>query len=283
MSGENTRNLVAGGPAGGGGGKPSGGKWIGVSDDYTRTSTRQVEDPNNPHRRVAPGVIRGGTLPQTQVTRPQYNQAYVDAQMANMSPEDVWALQQQMARAGFIGKKERFAPGMWDTKTKNAFKDVLELANTYTTDVDTALQMAAQGTLLAGESDGLDAPFTGVKRQRDKTVDLTDPQSARTRIRKVLREELGRSPSKEEYAAFVSALGGAERSNPTVVDSSTTFDQGESTGTDATRSGGIDPGAFTEEYVIEDPGLSAERNAFTRDTDYYQAAMSVLGMGGASG
>lgn len=277
--GGDTANLVNSSipTVGGQGGKS---KFIGVSDDYGRPT--QIDEFDNPMRRVAPGTIVGG---RPGMTTPLYNDAWFEAQLANMAPEDVWLYQQQMARAGFIKPKARVIRGIWDDTTRNAFKNVVELANVYTTDVDTALALAMQGgagalAAGAGLDLGEDQPFTGTKKRTDKTVNLTNPQEARARLRSVLRDELGRPPREDEMAAFISALGASERSNPVVEQQVAHIVEDEVTGTDVTRSGGVDPAAFTDEYVRTTPQIRDERAAFMRDTDYYSAAMSVLGEGG---
>lgn len=273
-----TANLVNGPIPSAGGYSSGGSKWIGVSDDYGRPT--RVDDMDNPLRRVAPGVIVGG---RATVQTPLYNQAWFDAQLANMSPEDVWVYQQKMARAGFIGPKTRFRRKMWDDTTRNAFKNVIELANIYTTDIDTILAMAMEnGGQSLAEAAGveLDQPFTGDKKRTNKSIDLTNPQSARERLRRTLREELGRAPRKDELAAFIGALNASEKANPVVEQQVAHVVNDEVTGTDSTQSGGVDPEAFTSEYLRNNPALAAERNSFMRDTDYYDAAMSVLGEGG---
>jgi hypothetical protein len=273
------------GPAGGGEVQS---RYVGVPDDYVRTVQRRIEDESDPFRRVAPGVIRGRYKTQTEYRAPQYNDAFLNAQFANMPPEEVWLLQQRMARAGFIGPKTRFVRGVWDRTTKAAFRELLEMANTYTTDIDTALEIGAGafgGGLSADGSDGLGGveerpPFTGTKTRTDKAVQLSDPTEARRRVRSFLRSELGRSPSKAEYDSFVAALQAKEQASPVVTTTNTHVVEDEVTGSTSTRTGGLDPEGFTEEYVRQNPRLSAERNSFMRDTDYFNAAMSVLGEGG---
>lgn len=292
--GGETAGLVASGPTGGApiGGSNATTKYIGVADDHARLENVVQDDFDRPLRRAAPGVIVGGRR-ETVAHRPQYSQATFNAMLANTPPEEVWLIQQKLARGGFIGPKTRITRGVWDRTTKEKLRELMELANTYAVDLDTALDMAmSSGEAQMGEDGSLvdvagllgerEAPFTGTKRQKDKTVDLTDPQSARTRLRRALREELGRAPRPDEMSAFVAALNASEQSNPVVTDSATSYVDGDATGTTSTRMGGVSPEAFTEEYVLGDPQLGAERNSFKRDTDYYNAAMSVLGEGGGA-
>lgn len=237
-----------------------------------------------PEGYAAPGRVPASPIQADRVASypqmPRYTEAHILGPRF-YAAEDIARLQAEMARIGLYGKKPRYLNGKWDEFSQAAYEKVLIYANQGGITKDQALtELADSGVenLFADE-----VAFTGTKRQRDKRVDLTNPQEARTRLRAVLREELGRSPSRAEYEQFVAALSGAERANPVVADQAVRYDQGEAIGSDTTTSGGVTPEAFTEEFVIEDPALSAERNSFTRDTDYYQAAMSVLRMGGASG
>lgn len=282
-------------PSVGGSGNTTGSKYIGVADDYVRPGKTTYEHPANPMRRVAPGVIRGQHVTATVAKRPQYNQAWLDAQLAGMSPEDVWMYQQKMARAGFIGPKTRVRRGIWDDTTRNAFKNLVEMANIYTTDIDSALALASQDGGLGGlinpltgeeydpEGGGSKAeerkPFTGKKTRKDTSVDLTDPQQARVRLRRALREELGRAPSNAEIAQVVGALNAAEQKNPRVSTTVAEYKEDELVGTSTQSSGGVDAEAFLDEQ-LRSGQFGKERASFMRDTDYYDAAMSVLGEGG---
>lgn len=260
-------------------------KFIGVSDDYVRVSKQRRDDLDNPMRRVAPGVIRGGRV-ELVGQRPLYSQATFDGMLANMPPEEVWVVQQKLARAGLISPKARITPELWDRPTKNALREAMELANTYAVDLDTALDMLSEmgGTVGADGKGGLslggEAPFTGTKTRTNKMVRLTNPTEARKTLRNYLRDELGRAPSSEEMETYIAALNGAENANAIVETENVSYVDDEVTGTSSVQQGGLDAEGFTEEFVQGDPELRAERGSFLRDTDYYNAAMSVLGEGG---
>lgn len=198
---------------------------------------------------------------------------------ASLSGEDISELQDKMVRAGLLEPK-KFKRGVWFGTTINAYAQVLGYANSRGLPAEAALDELVEVGGLAEEVP--EGPFTGTKKRTQKSVNLTDPQSARVALRRTLREELGRAPTPEEISAFVAALNAAEQQNPSVSNVTETWFDGDITATSTSTSGGLNPEAFMDEFVENDPALEAEADAFTRDTEYYDAVMRVLGEGGGA-
>lgn len=95
--------------------------------------------------------------------------------------------------------------------------------------------------LLAGVS-GLadqDVKFNGTKSYTRKQTDLANPADARELIREVVRDQIGRAPTDEEYQAFLSVLTEAQQANPTVQTEQVTYQDGEAVSTASTTQSGI--------------------------------------------
>lgn len=127
----------------------------------------------------------------------------------------------------------------------------------------------------------LGLPSTGPSRQRNvsTSVNYATRDEARAILSDELGRELGRAPSKKEIRAFYRALHRAQGANP-----STTVQTGKSKTTkdgttvntgSTTTTGGVDPGAFTANYV--DDTFDRERDARASATDYYDALLSLAG------
>lgn len=124
------------------------------------------------------------------------------------------------------------------------------LKSEWVTALEEAAQFSAAGKkvspwdsakLLAGVS-GLadqDVKFNGTKSYTRKERNLANPADARELIREVVRDQIGRAPTEEEYQAFLSVLNEAQQANPSVVTDVDTFVNGEAVSTDTTTQSGI--------------------------------------------
>lgn len=115
-----------------------------------------------------------------------------------------------------------------------------------------ALQQQARAAQAAGGGAGGGGGGISSSSQTTKSVNLTDPMSARKMVNDALGQYLGRSATKQEQDAFYKALGQQERMNPTVTQqTSTTSRGGSSASTNSTvmSQGGFNPSAFAEEYA----------------------------------
>lgn len=253
--------------------------YIGVSKDYLA-----------PNRRYgAPGVVHSNVRGLEQVpakAAPRFTKASLDAMLSDTAPEDVFRMQRALSKAGLIGPKTRVTAGFWDDTTVSAYKKLLGFANRHGFESEVeALEAYAAGREAGLDLDGdgvaddaADAPFSGKKTRTDRSVNLSDPASARQLLRKTLSDKLGRSPRRDEFDQFVGALRSFERANPSVSTTTQEYADDELVGTSTTSSGGLSEGAYTgfaEEYA-QAGKLGEEANTFRVATDYYAAAMDAL-------
>jgi hypothetical protein len=110
-----------------------------------------------------------------------------------------------------------------------------------------------------------------------KSVDLTNPKTARALLRQTLQDRLGRDPTPAEHQAFLAALHQAEREDPTVrktkykLDAATGQYQTES----QTTQGGLDAQAYAQDYGHEHN--QREAGAYQAAATFFPALMQAIG------
>lgn len=196
------------------------------------------------------------------------------AKKAGVDPNDPVALAEMWQRA--VSEAEAAAsvtPGMtpWDV-------------------LDGWAKDGAPGTLKAEQTErerreaffAEDPPDPYSITRTQKTINLTDPDTARALITQLLERELGRRPSDNEIRDFTSALNRKERESPSVTTTTENYaydaeaGQVVQTGSESTTEGGAPaPAAFGETFVEEEH--EGERDAFTAGVDYYQVMQSLVG------
>jgi len=88
----------------------------------------------------------------------------------------------------------------------------------------------------------------GVSVSFQKSVRLTDPDSARKLMNTALSQYLGKSATTQEQETFLKALNFQEKAAPVMTKSTTTAGGGSSS-TSTVTTGGFDPSVFAEEYA----------------------------------
>lgn len=110
-----------------------------------------------------------------------------------------------------------------------------------------------------------------------KSVDLTNPKTARALLKQSLQDRLGRDPSAAEQQAFIAALNAAERENPTVR--TTQYRLNPETQqyqmASQTTASGLDPQAYLDEYAEEHN--QKEYGAYQAATTYFNALLQAIG------
>lgn len=120
--------------------------------------------------------------------------------------------------------------------------------------------------LLAGVS-GLadqDVKFNGTKSYTRKQTNLANPADARELVREVVRDQIGRAPTEEEYQAFVGMLTEAQRANPTMQTDTVTYENGEEVSSASTTEAGIGSAGLA--------GMARDRARQMPEYGAYQAA-----------
>ena len=136
-------------------------------------------------------------------------------------------------------------------------------------------------TLIAGDTSsggaaGRSKGFTGSKSQTRRSVDLTDPSTAKALVNDVLSRQLGRAATDAEVEEFRNVLNAAERANPTVTSSTTTYQNGDAVSQSSTTSGGL--GSAGAQQVVEDAvSVLPERQSYQAAATYFNALLGSLG------
>lgn len=117
----------------------------------------------------------------------------------------------------------------------------------------------------------------GTFTQKQKQVNLTDPETAKAVILVALRQALQRDPTEKEIAQFSAALRAEEQRNPTTSTTTSTYDdEGRLVDSSTTTEGGAPaPGDFAELFLREqhDP----EADAIRAGQEYFDAARQLAG------
>lgn len=174
-------------------------KPIGVPEGY-----QALQPPvGTPEQR---GASPGGARPV--VDRPEYGpqlvapRYYEGAELApaSASGEDIAEIQLALVEAGVLTGKYRF--GVWDEQTKNAYKNVLELANQQGIDDISAMRLLANAPQAGGPAAAPRAPLQ---------VQLSNPDDLRLLFEDAFRQAYGRKMRPEELGSFVSDYQARER------------------------------------------------------------------------
>ena len=132
----------------------------------------------------------------------------------------------------------------------------------------------AKGTAGGRGGGGGGGAYTGptTTTQVSKSVNLTDPTTARGLIKSALTDYLGRDANEAEQEAFLKALNAAERRSPTTTRATTTTTpQGKARSmveSETMTTGGFNPSTFAQEYAQGMEG-SAEFQAATNMLDTF--------------
>lgn len=193
-----------------------------------------------------------------------------------LSSERKRKVAEKLAKAGLLGspyKGESLKEYIARTplsEVQNAYGDLLEAAAArYSAGQEvTPMQLLEQhieyntaaGSPFAGESDGgggggEGSPYAGKTITRTDTArDIYSRDEAEGLARAILRRELDRDPTDEEYEDFVAALQTKQRENPTITTTSTTYDEyGSPSGTSSTSQGGVDLERFAQNQAEDNP------------------------------
>lgn len=187
------------------------------------------------------------------------------------SRDKITSIGQRLAGAGWIQPGD---VGNLD-KVSQAYQRVLELTATMNAAGRNVTPEDVMRRFLGGGSGGLSRPSTYTETTR--SVDLTNPKSARALLKQALQQELGRDPSAAEQQAFLGALQAAEREDPTVRSSTYKLDPetGQYRQTASTTKGGVDPSAYTDDY--KDRHNQREAGAYQAAAVYFPALMEAVG------
>jgi len=131
--------------------------------------------------------------------------------------------------------------------------------------------LAANGLTAGGTAIGNGAG--GTSRATQKSVNLTDPSTARGLIDNALSQHLGRQANPQEQAAFLKALNVQQQASPTITEQTTTTSGRNSSSTSQTT-GGFNASTFADEYAAGQQG-AGEFQAATTLLDSFIGALGA--------
>jgi len=207
-------------------------------------------------------------------------------------------LQYQMSLAGLYtdGFKET---GALDDKTVDAFQKLKAIsAREGMSDLAVLNSMIRQGLTADALEEQEKARETQAKAKAAANVDrsavrtqtsrsealFTDPVTAKDTVRRVMETELGRAPDAAEYRRFVANLRAQEAGDDISTTTSVYGRKGNLKSSASTRlddTQDVTPDVLANS-MVRSGKLGKERNTTMAGTDYYQAAMNVLGAGGGN-
>ena len=220
------------------------------------------------------------------------------------SPKRKRMMARRMAIAGFFEDElnegqtlDDFLARLSLSDVEDAYSDLLLVAaNKYAAGIDVSPQellkqhesYRQRSAQAAGQSFGsapgeakqkpFKHPLAGkTTKTRQRVIDVYSPEDAKGLARSVLQRELGRDPTEEEFADFVSALNEEQRDNPSVTKTITEHGKrGQVIDRKVIRKGGMGANAmreFATDWAESQPG-AAEWQAIGT---YFPAAINTLG------
>lgn len=233
---------------------------IGVPDTYRA--------PRRGEQREEMGDVRFRRQPQSYVSQvpPQY---FTGDEMipANWPANQIWQVQQALAKTGLLTGS--FTRHTWDDATRNAYKELLALANAQGIDADRALMGllessgAKEGGQYKTDEFGNVVPAGTGQEIAPLVVRTTDPAQLRQTFRRAVIEMLGEGWSSAEIDKMVAAYNGVETQRQTQAYNMGNADQG-GTVTDIPS-----PEAFIEQQVLAKDPVGAQTEEALGFTDEF--------------
>lgn len=140
-------------------------------------------------------------------------------------------------------------------------------------DPQDVLEMMADGSQGANGGPG----SSGYRQQATthRSIDLTDPATAREWVQQAFKQSMGRKAEDAEVRAMVDALHKQQQSNPQVTTMTPTkWDaNGNAIESTTTTTGGVDPNSFFAQQMAADPEAGAHQAA----AELFPALMQAIG------
>lgn len=208
----------------------------------------------------------------------------VQAQWYELSPEDINRWAQLLYDNGHIDEEDM---GNYGELQKMWLNMAEEAGNLWTRGKKAVGIWDAprflSGASWLGESEaqrlrdaaGAATGFTGSRTSVSKTVNLTDPETARALVNQVLSKALGREANADEVREFGSALSAYESANPSVSTTTQQFEDGVGTDVSTSTTGGT-TGLGSEQVLTDKARMSPEYGAFQAAAPLFNALMSAI-------
>jgi hypothetical protein len=122
--------------------------------------------------------------------------------------------------------------------------------------------------LISGKSASASGSKAGTQTSTTRSVNLTDPMTAKALVNDVLSRQLGRAARPDEVAAFTQVLNSAQEANPAISTETRTYDEAGNYSSSVHSSGGLDAAGATQ--VLTDKAMQSP------DYGAYQAGVTYL-------
>lgn len=132
--------------------------------------------------------------------------AIVNQDFAN--PNDQVKIKSLLVQTGYL-PKTKFQTNYWSSDDTNAFLDLLKKSNADGVFYQERLAADISGTGAGGNA--------GATKSTTRTVNFSDPKTAKAMVQSSFRSLLGRDPSDAEYSQFQKTLHQAEAASPSVT------------------------------------------------------------------
>lgn len=139
----------------------------------------------------------------------------------------------------------------------------------YNAERNSAAGLSITGALRAGAGGAGGGPTYAIQ----KSVNLTDPSTARGLVNQAMENYLGRKATSKEQQTFMQALNAQEEMAPTITEQRTSR-SGRASSTTSRTTGGFNPATFAEEWAAGQQG-SAEFQAATTFLDTFINAIGA--------
>lgn len=190
----------------------------------------------------------------------------------DMDPDEREDLKARLIRAGILD--EDATP----SEVANAWRDQVRIAAEYNASRPREKHISpweAIEKLGVHQEGGKGGRYTGYvgpideKRVSKQTYTSSDLSG---NAEQILRETLGRGPTKAELAKYTAAVNAAAAKSPVVEHTTGAVDESGNRNTTTTRTGGVDPNQVMVDLARQDPEYAPVQAA----TTYFEAAMRAL-------
>lgn len=196
---------------------------------------------------------------------------------ANLPAEQIWELQQMLARVGLL--RGTFSRSVWDQTTRNAYSQLLGLANAQGIDANMALQQllsSSDGTVdgtgqWTVDEFGNVVPAGQGEGPPPLVTRTTDPAALRQTFRKAVIDILGEGWSQDEINKMVAAYNNVEIQRQTQAYNATYGIGGQEGGNVMDIPS---PEAFIEAEVLKKDPVGAQT---AEALDFTQEFMDIAG------
>jgi len=198
-------------------------------------------------------------------------------ELATMTREDKIILQKNLKRAGYYSSTDTIVPGILQGNEIGYLQAAMGEANVAGLELPQLyeLRSRARKKAIAAGGGGGGGGGGATTRSVDINFNTTTMANGRVLLSRVLQDALGRSPSDEELAKFMSMLNNAESKSPTKTITQYINSGNTRKSISRTNPSDVDPEALAKEFAADvEGGVPMEAK---KETDYLMGYLNSLG------